>query len=294
MFNILIVDDDYEDRAILKLEIEKALLQQESNLRFFEASSINKARELLNTHVFDLMTLDIQFDRLNEGIDALPEFFETYPTLNIVMVSGKLDKSEVTNRLFRFTKDNILKGKRWARHFDVLDKKDDKTEALQRAYAFAVKQHTGGDRIRELFLLAESYLEKDMIDKCIEIYQDLQRLVPGDLESQENINIFQGDISVSQALEYYRRGEKVVAALLLGYLIQKKLKNFTERVLGYSRITLAECGRELEKHGRIKKYQLVVFQKLIQLRNQAIHQPSSLTEMDFDSGNNNLEALEEN
>ncbi len=169
MFKVLIADDDFEDRELLKLEIQRALKGDEPDLRFQEAVSVREALKALTTQVFDLMTLDIEFDKMNEGIDALPELFETHPTLNIIVISGKLDKSEVSERLFRFTKDNVLKGKRWARHFDVLDKKDDKTEALQRAFAFAVKQREGADSIRELFLLAESYLEKNMLDKCLEV-----------------------------------------------------------------------------------------------------------------------------
>ena len=217
MFSVLIADDDFEDRELLKLEIQRALEGINADLRFHEAVSVKDAVKALTTQVFDLMTLDIEFDRMNEGIDALPELFETHPTLNIIVISGKLDKSEVSERLFRFTKDNVLKGKRWARHFDVLDKKDDKTEALRRAYDFASKQREGADSIRELFLLAESYLEKNMLDKCLEVYQKIQRLAPGDIESRENIGIVKGDVSAEQALEYYRSGEKVVASLLLGY-----------------------------------------------------------------------------
>ncbi len=294
MFNVLIVDDDYEDRDILKLEIERALKDIESDIRFNEASSIKKARELLNSRLFDLLTLDIQFDRLNEGLDALPEFFEAYPTLNIIIVSGKLDKSEVTGRLFQFTKDNILKSKRWSRHFDVLDKKDDKSEAIQHAHSFAVKQNEGGDRIRELFLQAESYLERDMIDKCLEIYEELQRLVPGEIESKENLKIFQGVDSVSHAQEYFRKGDQVVAALLLGHFVEKRLKIFANSVLGRSCTTLSECSRELERKGGLKKYKKVVFQKLSQIRNQAIHQPLTLKEADFEAANRHLESLEGN
>ena len=138
MFKILIADDDYEDRELLKLEIQRAIGTEEQDLQFQEAAGITRARELLKSQTFDLLTLDIEFDRMDEGVDALPEFFESYPTLSIVVVSGKLNKSEVTERLFRFTKDNVLKVKRWARHFDVLDKKDDKTDTFRRAYSFAL------------------------------------------------------------------------------------------------------------------------------------------------------------
>src|SRR5512135_1459247 len=214
MFRVLIADDDFEDRELLKLEIQKALSGEDPDLRFHEAHSVREAHKVLMAQI----------------IDALPGLFETYPTLNIIVISGKLDKSEVSERLFRFTKDNVLKGKRWARHFDVLDKKDDKTEAIRSAYAFALQQREGRDSIRELFLLAESYLEKNMLDKCLEVYQKIQQLAPGERESRENIRIVKGDVSVDQALEYFQSGEKLVASLLLGYHIENRLRAFTGRL----------------------------------------------------------------
>jgi CheY-like chemotaxis protein len=293
MFRVLVADDDYEDRELVKLEIQRALNGQESDLRFHEASSTKQALQILTTRIFDLMTLDVEFDRMNEGIDALPEIFETYPTLSIIIISGKLNKTEVSERLFRFTKDNVLKGKRWARHFDVLDKKDDKTEALQRAYAFAVSQREGSDRIKELFLLAESYLEKNMIDKCLEVYQKIQSLAPGELESDENISIFKGGISVEQALDYYRRGEKVVASLLLGHYLESRLKSFTNIVVGRSFPALSDCLKAMERAHNISHFRKGLFHQLLRLRNKAIHHPTTLTEKDFEAARKNLQLLEE-
>ena len=293
MFKVLIADDDFEDRELLKLEIQRALKGEETDLRFHEAVSVREALKALTTQVFDLMTLDIEFDRLNEGIDALPELFETHPALNIIVISGKLDKSEVTERLFRFTKDNVLKGKRWARHFDVLDKKDDKTEALRRAYAFAVKQREGADSIRELFLLAESYLEKNMLDKCLEVYQKIQRLAPGETESTENIRIVKGDVSAEQALEYYRRGEKVVASLLLGYYLENRLRTFTYAVLGRTFPILSDGLKEMDQDRRISTFRKGLFSELLGLRNKAIHQPAAVKEDDFKTAIKKLSLLEE-
>jgi CheY-like chemotaxis protein len=293
MFRVLIADNDFEDRELLKLEIQKALRGEDPDLRFLEANSVREALRVLTSQVVDLLTLDIEFDRLNEGVDALPGLFETYPTLNIIVISGKLDKREVSEQLFRFTKDNVLKGKRWARHFDVLDKKDDKTEALRRAHAFAVKQREGADSIRELFLLAESYLEKNMLDKCLEVYQKIQHLAPGEQESGENIRIVKGDVSVKQALDYYRAGEKVVAALLLGYHLENRLKSFTGTVLGRTLPTLIEGLRELEQSRRISHFKRELFSDLAGLRNKAIHQPAGITEADFQAAMKKLDLLEE-
>ena len=293
MFRVLVADDDFEDRELLKLEIQKALHGEEPDLRFLEAHSVREALKVLMAQVVDLLTLDVEFDRLNEGIDALPELFETYPTLNIIVISGKLDKSEVSERLFRFTKDNVLKGKRWARHFDVLDKKDDKTEAMRRAYAFAVKQREGADSIRELFLLAESYLEKNMLDKCLEVYQKIQRLAPGEIESGENIRIVKGDVSTRQALDYYRAGEKVVAALLLGYHLESRLRAFTGAALGRTLPTLVEGLKEMEQGRRISHFKKELFSDLVGLRNKAIHQPTGVSEADFHTAMKKMDLLEE-
>ena len=293
MFKVLIADDDFEDRELLKLEIQRALGKEEPDLRFSEAVSVRDAVKVLTAQVFDLMTLDIEFDRMNEGIDALPELFETHPTLNIIVVSGKLDKSEVSERLFRFTKDNVLKGKRWARHFDVLDKKDDKTEAIRRAYAFAVKQREGADSIRELFLLAESYLEKNMLDKCMEVYQKIQSLAPGEVESRENLRIVKGDVSAEQALEYYRAGETVVASLLLGYYLENRLRAFTDAALGRTFPILSDGLKELEQRRRISQNKKNLFSDLLGLRNKAIHQPTNVSEADFKAAVKKLSLLEE-
>lgn len=292
MFKILIADDDYEDRELLKLEIQRALGDEESDLRFYEAVSIAQAKELLKSQLFDLLTLDIEFDRMDEGIDALPELFENYPVLNIVVVSGKLDKSEVTERLFRFTRDNVLKGKRWARHFDVIDKKDDKTDALRRVYAFAFRKRDVADKLQDLFSLAESYLEKDQIDRCLDIYQKIQSLAPGEPESNENILIVKGALSPDHLREYYRKGEKVIASLLLGYHIETRLKAFTRRKLGQHPHGLSDCLNSLEQSHRISSVKKELFQQILRLRNRAVHHPTTISEKDFDSAMKNLKLLE--
>jgi CheY-like chemotaxis protein len=293
MFKVLIADDDFEDRELLKLEIQRSLGPERPDIRFSEAASIRQAMQLLTAQVFDLMTLDIEFDKLNEGLSALPEIFENHPTLNIIVISGKLNKSEVLEQLFRFTKDNVLKEKRWTRHFDVLDKKDDKTEALRRAYSYVLKQQEGFDKVRELFLLAESYLEKDMIEKCMEIYQKIQDIAPGEHESRENIHIFKSAVTPEQAQEHYRRGDMIVASLLLGHCLETRLKLFTRSTLGQSFPLLSECLKALESSNLISKHKKGLFHNFVQLRNRAIHHPGSLSEKDFDYAVNNISLLDE-
>jgi len=293
MFRVLIADDDVEDRELLKMEIQRALETEKVDIRFYEAPSVKRAKELLSSQPFDLLTLDIEFDRMTEGIDALPEIFESHPTLNIIVISGKLNKSEVSERLFHFTKDNVLKGKRWARHFDVLDKKDPKAEALQRAYSFAMQQKKVPDKLRGLFLLAESYIEKDELEKGIDVYQKIQSLAPGELESNENIRIFKGGDAAGMAMKYFRQGEKIIGALLLGYHLEFELKAFTRRKLGYSLPGLHDCLKELERMHHIEQPEKILFQQGLRIRNKAIHNPSSLAEEDLEFSVQGLKPLRE-
>lgn len=291
MFKILITDDDYEDRELLKMEIKQALGNMEPDLRFWEAVSVRRAKKLLSSQFFDLMTLDIQFDRMSEGIDALPEIFESFPTLNIIIVSGRLNKREVSEKLFGFTKDNVLKGKRWTRHFDVLDKKDSKTEALQNAYSFALKNKEAAGELQELFLTAESFMEKGMIDKCFEIYHKIQSLSPGEHESKENICIFKQDVSIQHVREYIKRGDNVVASLLLGHYLETQLKAFTAKTLGRAFSSLSDCLTGLKCSYSINELQIGLFLEMMRLRNKAIHNPTNIVKNDFDNAENTLKLL---
>ena len=292
MFKVLIADDSYEDRELLRLEIQQALSSLEGKITFYEASSISKAKELLRVNSIDLLTLDIQFDRLSEGIDALPEIFETHPTLNIIVISGKLDKNEVSEQLFRFTKDNVLKGKRWARHFDVLDKKDNKTDAIQRAYSFAANQKDTADKVRDLFILAESHLDRDDMKKCIDVYQKIQDLAPGDSESGENLKIFKNPEMPEQILQYISEGDKIVASLLLGHYLETRLKAYTRRLIGRAPRSLSDCVMDAEKARKISGDKKEMFHKLLRMRNRAIHQPSTISKKEAEAAFKKLKNLE--
>jgi CheY-like chemotaxis protein len=292
MFKVLVADDSYEDRELLKLEIQQALSSARTKITFYEASSVKAAKELLRTNAIDLLTLDIEFDRLSEGIDALPEIFEKHPTLTIIVISGKLDKNEVAEQLFRFTKDNVLKSKRWARHFDVLDKKDDKKEALQRAFSFAFKKNEAADNVRDLFVLAESYLEKEEIDKCVEVYQKIQDLAPGEHESRENINILSSPVTPKRVLQHMRTGDRIVAALLFGHYLETRLKAFTSTRAGRAFTNLSDCLKELERSRRISPTKAEMFGRMMRLRNRAIHRPSDITEKGVKAAFENMKLLE--
>ncbi len=293
MYRILMADDDYEDRELLKLEITRALESSESNLKFLEAVSATHTLDLLKEMPFDLLTLDIEFDRLNEGLEVLPEIFDKYPALNIIVISGKLDKEEVTSQLFRFTRDNVLKGKRWARHFDVLDKKDDKSEAIQMAYNFTLKQAASVQMVRDLFVIAEGHLEKGDIEKCMEVYKKIQEISPGEHESKENLNVLKGG-GYEEALIYLRSGEKIIAGLLLGHYIENRLKAYTRRILGRYFPALSECLKELESVRKVSAFKKSQFRKLMKTRNKSVHYPGTVGEKEFEETVQSLKILEAN
>jgi len=291
MFKVLLADDSYEDRELLKLEIIKALEGRHPDIIFKEAPSVRQAADSLASDTFDLLTLDIEFDKMNEGIEALPDFFDNYPSLNIIIVSGKLNKAEVTAELFRFTKDNVLKGKRWSRHFDVLDKKDDKTEAIRSAFKFASDMRSSADKVRDMLSLAESYLEKGEHEKCLETYKKIQEVFPDEPESRENIEVFQKG-GYQQAFAYLEKGEEVVASLLLGHHIESRLKAFTRRRVGRSSPSLFDCLKELDRTNRIKPHERSIFQNLLRLRNKSVHHPGALTDQEYKNAVRDLGQLE--
>jgi len=292
VYRVLIADDDYEDRELLKLEITRALKGQDVEVRFYEAPSVARAMEILRAQPMDLLTLDIEFDKLNEGLDALPGIFDQYPMLNLIVVSGKLNKAEVTEQLFRFTKDNVLKSKRWVRHFDVLDKKDDKTGAIIDAFQFSLRRHDSAESLRELFAMAEGHLESGDVDKCLSVYRRIQDLTPGERESADNIKALEGQ-SFERALDYLRRGDTLAAALMLGYHVESRLKAYARRTLGRSiGGGLADCLKELEKSRRMSAFKRSIFLKLIRSRNRAVHSPSVISEEEFEAVRENLILLE--
>ena len=53
MFKVLIADDDFEDRELLKLEIQRALKDEEPDLRFHEASGVREALKVLTTQLIE-------------------------------------------------------------------------------------------------------------------------------------------------------------------------------------------------------------------------------------------------
>jgi hypothetical protein len=131
-----------------------------------------------------------------------------------------------------------------------------------------------------------------MLDKCEEVYQKIQRLAPGDAESRENLHIVKGGGSGDQALQYFRAGEQVVAALLLGHYIENRLKALTTALTGRVFTVLSEGLREMEQSRRISRFRAGLFNDLMFLRNKAVHKPTTITEEDFKALEKKMALLE--
>jgi len=71
------------------------------------------------------------------------------------------------------------------------------------------------------------------------------------------------------------------------------LKTFTSIIIGHSLPSLADCLREMERSRRITHYRKGLFHQLLRLRNKAIHQPTVISERDFDAAARNLKLLED-
>jgi len=94
-------------------------------------------------------------------------------------------------------------------------------------------------------------------------------------------------------LEYYRKGEKIVASLLLGYYLENRLRAFTAGVLDRTYPILSEGLKEMEQTRRVSQFRKGLFSELLGLRNKAIHQPASLNEADFKTAVKKIALLEE-
>ena len=94
-------------------------------------------------------------------------------------------------------------------------------------------------------------------------------------------------------MEYFRKGKKVIASLLLGYYIENQLKAFTKLTLGYTSPALSDCMKVMESANLLSQYKKGLFQRLLGLRNKFIHQQVAVSHKDFNAATKNLELLED-
>ncbi|HHU37118.1 MAG TPA: response regulator [Treponema sp.] len=89
MPNILIVEDDSSVSELIKevLELENHSVQI--------APSAEKSKELLRSGSFDLAIIDIILPGQG-GMDLILELHEQFPSLGIILTSGKIDMTKST------------------------------------------------------------------------------------------------------------------------------------------------------------------------------------------------------
>ncbi len=102
MYKILICDDD----PIFQISI-KQTLQRDYECRF--ANGSEEALDLIKTHPFDLLLLDIQMKNPEEGLHFIPKALKTAPDLNIVMCSSHKDFQIVLKAIRLGATDYLVK-----------------------------------------------------------------------------------------------------------------------------------------------------------------------------------------
>ena len=99
---ILIVDDEqlYRDKLILACE----KLKDGDQLKFIEAANVRDALQILSSTPVDVILLDNNLpdprqDSHQSGIDAIPDFLDLQPTLQIIVVTSNNDSQEIVKAM---------------------------------------------------------------------------------------------------------------------------------------------------------------------------------------------------
>jgi len=88
-------------------------------------------------------------------------------------------------------------------------------------------------------------------------------------------------VSAEQALEYFRAGERIVAALLLGYYLENRLKSVTASTLGRTYAVLSEGLQEMQQRNMITRYRYGLFGDLLGYGTRPFTSLLTLVENDF-------------
>ncbi|MEI6576751.1 MAG: sigma-54 dependent transcriptional regulator [Bacteroidota bacterium] len=93
-----------ERLKILILDDEKQLTEelneffQDSEFESFEANTVAEARLILNIHTIDLLVLDVRLPGIN-GLDILKEVKDTFPSMEVIVISAHGDMDTVIKAL---------------------------------------------------------------------------------------------------------------------------------------------------------------------------------------------------
>lgn len=81
---ILVVDD--EEGALMSVKYALG-----SDYNVLTSQNMPQTTEIINTQSFDLILLDIFFEKENRGIELLSTLYEKFKTIPIIMVSGSME-----------------------------------------------------------------------------------------------------------------------------------------------------------------------------------------------------------
>ena len=191
-YNILVVDDDQQFVA----SVETAL----KRFHVIPAFSVYEAKNQLNPEI-DLVLLDLVFDESNpdysEGLELLPHIRQTYPDLQVIIMTNHPSKEKIVKSIKSGAEDFILK------------KELDWTEWEKRIETYC----RSARRIHELKAKTEE-LEKLEDSEIIGISTEIdfvRRKLKDIAEHSDDISIFiQGETGTGKnlAVNYFRKYSK--------------------------------------------------------------------------------------
>ena len=124
VLNILVVDDDVDDRNLIHEMIRDGLGTQ---FELTQATSLNEALTLLGKSPFDILLLDLDLPH-SLGLDTLRQLHQAFPSSAILILSGLEDEALAVQAVQNGAQDYLIKGQV-------------NSQALSRAIRYAVERH---------------------------------------------------------------------------------------------------------------------------------------------------------
>lgn len=173
-FKIIIVDDEYLERTLLKMGIE----WEENGFEVIgEASSGEEAMELIEKQKPDIVFTDICMPFM-DGLELCKKIREKYSEMNIVIITGHRDFEYAQKAISYGVNDFILKP---IDHDKILELADKLKEAIFERESFLDEFHNMKDLLGSISIVNN----KEKIGKNNQLVERAKKLIEESLSSSE-------------------------------------------------------------------------------------------------------------
>ena len=232
LINILLVDDDPDDRRLVELTLEKS--RQPVAFTLETAESLAECLGHLKNNKFDLLLLDLGLPD-SQGLDTVDKVCKACPQAPIVVLTGLADEETGVEAIKMGASDYLVKSKSFG-------------DLLVRTIRYALERKKAGEALKALNKELEATVEK--LTKTNRELEDFAYVVSHDLKAPlRGIKTLTEWISADYADKIDENGAKQLNLLSNR---ADRMHNLIEGILEYSRI-----GRVKEEQVRVNLNELV-------------------------------------